>query len=150
MESAGKLSPKDPIVPSLLRQIYRTQGRQADMENAARETIKLGLEALESDLTDSHTNLPVAFGYITLGNKAEARKYAEYAVKGNPDDALINYNAACLYCCTNDIDKAMKHLELALKKMTNNSQIKAWVKHDSDLDPLREKLKFRRLLDRYF
>jgi adenylate cyclase len=62
-----------------------------------------------------------------------------------PDDFLTQYNAACVYARLGDIDQAIDLLEKALPNA--HSEIKGWVQHDDDLDPLRSHPRFQALLE---
>ena len=144
-ETAWERSPKEPQTPSLLLQTYRSLGRQADLERAARATVKLGLEKLEAEPDNWRTRLSMAFGYAHLGQFDEARATAEPAARNNPDDSQVNYNIACLYSRMGELDTALDHLEASLRHKVG-LHFKQWVDNDSDMDPLRDHPRFKELL----
>jgi adenylate cyclase len=145
LETAWKLSPRDPQIPGLICQIYRDLGRQADLEHAAQEAVNLGLQKLEAEPEDWRACGSVAFGYLNLGNFSEAGKYMERSIESNRDDALLNYNAACLYSGIGEAERAIKHLQISLNHGMG-FQFKDWIEHDSDLDPIRSHPKFREIV----
>jgi adenylate cyclase len=149
-EAAWKLSPTDPQTPSLLLQIYRSLGQQSDLEHAARETVKAGTTKLVAEPDNWRACLSTAFGYMNLGEFQEANKYLQRVLVNNPEDATVSYNIACLYCGMGDSEKALEFLEKSLKLGANQKLFNDWIKNDSDLDPLRETLKFQELLKKYF
>lgn len=145
-EDAWERSPKDPQTPSLLLQVYRSLGRQADLDYAAKATVKAGFQKLEEEPDNWRTCLSLAFGLLNLKQFSESIKYLDLALKNNTDDALINYNVACLYSGMGEINKAMHHLEISLK-LGNNTI--GWIKNDSDLDQLRNLPQFLELIKKY-
>lgn len=145
-EDAWERSPKDPQTPSLLLQIYRSLGRQADLEYAAQETVKSGLQKLEEEPDNWRTCLSLAFGLLNLNQFSETIKYLDRALENNADDALVNYNVACLYSGMGEIDKAIHHLEISLRLGSNTI---GWIKNDSDLDPVRDHPHFLELIEKY-
>ena len=145
-EDAWERFPKDPQTPSLLLQVYRSLGRQADLDYAAKATVKAGFQKLEEEPDNWRTCLSLAFGLLNLKQFSESIKYLDLALKNNTDDALINYNVACLYSGMGEINKAMHHLEISLK-LENNTI--GWIKNDSDLDQLRNLPQFLELIKKY-
>ena len=146
LETAWKLSPRDPQIPGLICQIYRDLGRQADHEHAAQEAVNLGLQKLEAEPENWRACGSVAFGYLNLGNFSEAGKFMERTLASNRDDSILNYNAACLYCGIGETERAIKHLQISLNH-GKGFQFKDWIENDSDLDPIRNHPRFRRILE---
>jgi len=147
LETAWKLSPRDPQIPGLICQIYRDLGRQEDLEHAAQEAVYLGLEKLEAEPEKWRACGSVAFGYLNLGNFSQAGKYMERSLESNRDDSLLNYNATCLYCGIGETERAIQHLQISLNHGTG-FQLKDWIENDSDLDPIRNHPKFLELVER--
>jgi adenylate cyclase len=145
-EKAWELSPKDPQTPSLLLQVYRSLGRQHDLEHAAKVTIEAGQQKLKEEPDDWRTHLSVAFGLNSLQRFSEAKEYLSHAIDNNSYDPTINYNVACLYAGMGEVDKAIYHLEISLKL---GNHPKGWIENDSDLDPLRDLPEFRKLMEKY-
>jgi adenylate cyclase len=141
METAWKLSPRDPQVPGLICQFYRALGRQADLEHAAQEAVNLGLQKLKAEPENWRACGSVAFGYLNLGNFPEAGEYMERSLESDRDDSILNYNAACLYCGTGDTERAIQHLQISLNHGAG-FQFKDWIENDSDLDPIRNHPEF--------
>jgi hypothetical protein len=56
------------------------------------------------------------------------------------------YNVACGYAHLGELDSAIELLERSMPSA--NEERKAWLRHDSDLDPLREHPRFVELLRR--
>ena len=67
-------------------------------------------------------------------------------VDRNPDDSLVNYNAACLFCKAGDHERALDHLETSLAS-NMGLYYSGWIDNDSDLDALRDMPRFRKLVE---
>jgi len=141
-------SPKDPQTPSLLIAVYRSLGRKEDLEYAAREAVEIGVRKLEIEPDNWRSCFSVAFGFLNLGQYSNAQEYLTRVLENNPEDAIVNYNAACLYSGMGELGKALKHLEISLKQ-GKGIQFMDWIKNDSDLDMLRDHPQFRELLENY-
>lgn len=63
----------------------------------------------------------------------------------DPDDVLTQYNAACVHSLLGDIEPAFDLLERLLPNA--NHETKAWIKHDSDLDSLRNHPRYQKILE---
>ena len=125
-------------------QIYRSLGRDEDSKEAARK----GIERAERELTLHPDNpRPAYLGAAALFNSVRA------TVPGNGCHArwrwiltiLTQYNIACGYTALGDMDAAFDLLERLLPHA--NPEIKAWIKHDSDFDPLRDHPRYQKILE---
>ena len=67
-------------------------------------------------------------------------------IKLQPDNAIINYNIACLYALQNDEDKAIEWLSLALEKGYDNLEK---IKTDPDLENIRKSSHFKKIIKKY-
>ena len=63
-------------------------------------------------------------------------------VKGDWADPY--YNLACLYSRQGDIPKSLWHLKVALWM---NKELREWARNDSDLEPLRSKPEFQKIIN---
>jgi adenylate cyclase len=142
---AAENMPKDFEAPIFLMELYNSQGRRED----ALATGKRGFENAERELAVHPENVRAAYlgaGYLAQnGEAARAREWIDRALAIEPDDFLTQYNAACILANLGDIGQAIDLLENALPQA--HSEIRGWVKHDSDLDPLRDSPRFRALLE---
>jgi len=116
------------------------------MERAARR----GIERAESELTLHPENPRAAYlganALATLGEKDRAREWAARALAIDPDDVLIQYNVACVYSLLGDLEQAFDLLEGLLPNAGYELK-RGWIKHDSDLDPLRSHPRFQKILE---
>src|SRR6266568_3074220 len=145
-ERAAENKPDDYQSLCLLIPMYRSLGRQADMESAARR----GIERAESELTLHPENPRAAYfganALAALGEKDRAREWAARAVAIDPDDVLTQYNIACVYSLLGDLEQAFDLLERLLPNAGYELK-RGWIKHDSDLDPLRSHPRYQKVLE---
>ena len=145
-ERAAENKPDDYQALCLLIQIYRSLGRDRDSKSTARKAI----ERAESELTLHPENPRAAYlganALATLGEKDRAREWAARALAIDPDDVLIQYNVACVYSLLGDLEQAFDLLEGLLPKAGYELK-RGWIKHDSDLDPLRRHPRFQKIFE---
>ena len=145
-ERAAENKPDDYQALCLLIQIYRSLGRDRDSKSTARKAI----ERAESELTLHPENPRAAYlganALATLGEKDRAREWAARALAIDPDDVLIQYNVACVYSLLGDLEQAFDLLEGLLPNAGYELK-RGWIKHDSDLDPLRSHPRFQKILE---
>jgi adenylate cyclase len=144
-ERAAEIKPDDYQSACLLVQIYRSLGRDQEKESAARR----GIERAERELTLHPDNPRPAYlgatALVTLGQNDRAKEWLARTLAIDPDDILTQYNAACIYSRLGEIDTAFDLLERLLPHA--NHETKAWIKHDSDFDPLREHPRYQKILE---
>src|SRR5436853_516051 len=145
-ERAAENKPDDYQALCLLIHIYRSLGRDRDSKSTARKAI----ERAESELTLHPENPRAAYlganAIATLGEKDRAREWAARALAIDPDDVLIQYNVACVYSLLGDLEQAFDLLEGLLPNAGYELK-RGWIKHDSDLDPLRSHPRFQKTLE---
>jgi adenylate cyclase len=145
-ERVAEIKPDDYQALCLLIQIYRSLDRDADARSAARR----GVERVERDLTLHPDNPRSAYlgaaALVALGENDRAREWLSRALAIDPHDIWTQYNAACVYTHLGDIERALDVLERVLPHA--GYELKhGWIKHDSDLDPLRSHPRFQKILE---
>jgi len=144
-ERAATIKPDDYQSCCLLIHTYRSLGRPSDSENAARR----GIARAESELTLHPENPRPAYlaaaALCAVHENERARELISRALSIDPDDTLTQYNAACVYSLMGETEQAFDLLERLLPNA--NHEIKAWIKHDSDLDPLRDHSRYQKILE---
>ena len=78
-----------------------------------------------------------------LGQREKAIEWLERALAVDPEDSGVLYNVGCVYARLNEPDKALDCLE---RGVFHGYGHKYWIKHDSDLDSLREHPRFLKLI----
>jgi len=116
------------------------------MESAARR----GIERAETELTLHPENPRAAYlganALAILGEKDRAREWTARALAIDPDDVLVQYNVACVYSLLGDLEQAFDLLERLLPNAGYELK-RGWIKHDSDLDPLRSHPRYQKVLE---
>jgi adenylate cyclase len=144
-ERAAEVKPDDYQSPSLLIQVYRSLGREQDSKDAARRAVKLAERELTLHAEDPRPAHLGSAALIELGEKDRAREWISRALAIDPDDPLTQYNVACGYTNLGDLDAAFDLLEQSLPRA--GPEIRQWIKHDSDFDPLRSLPRYRKILE---
>jgi adenylate cyclase len=145
-ERAAENKPDDYQSVCLLIIVYRSLGRERDSENAARRGVERAERALISHPEDARAAYLGANALAVLGERDRAREWAARALAIDPDDVLIQYNVACVYSLLGDIDQAFDLLERLLPNAGHELR-RGWIKHDSDLDPLRSHQRYQKILE---
>lgn len=145
-ERAAENKPDDYQSVCLLIPTYRALGRLRDSENAARK----GVERAKVELTLHPENARAAYlganALVVLGEAVRAREWASRALSIDPDDVLTQYNVVCVYSLLGDLDEAFDLLERLLPYAGHELK-HGWIKHDSDLDPLRSRPRYQKVLE---
>jgi adenylate cyclase len=145
-EHASEIEPDDYQSAALLIQIYRSLGRESEMESAARRAV----ERSESELVRQPENPRPAYlgaaALVTLGDKDRAREWLSRALATDPDDIWTQYNVACVYTALGDTERAFDLLERILPHAGHELK-HGWINYDSDLDPLRSHPRFQKILE---
>jgi adenylate cyclase len=142
---AAEIKPDDYQSVILLIQIYHSLGRDADAKDAARR----GIERAERELTVHPDNPRAAYlgakALVTLGQNERAKEWLGRSLAIDPDDVLTQYNVACAYTALGETDAAFDLLERLLPHA--NHETRAWIKHDSDFDPLRGQPRYQKIVE---
>jgi adenylate cyclase len=144
-ERAAEIKPDDYQSLCLLIHIYRSLGRDRDKVAAAQK----GIERAEKELNVHPENPRPAYlgaaALVGIGETDRAREWVSRALAIDPDDVLTQYNVACVYSQLGDIEPAFDLLERLLPHA--NHETKAWIKHDSDFDPLRNHPRYQKVME---
>jgi TolB-like protein/Flp pilus assembly protein TadD len=143
-EKADQIDADDFQAPILLRQIYRSQGRQEEAREAARRGVERAERKLELNPDDTRAlNLGLG-GLAALGDKEKTIEFAErsLALDGENPDTL--YNVACGFALIGESERSLDCLERASMR---GMAIAEWAENDSDLQSLHALPRFRALMD---
>jgi len=142
-EKAAAVRPEDFQALGLCSQVYAGLGRRADADDARRRTVERVEKHIELNPDDARALYFGAGDVGMLGNRAKALDWLERALAVDPDDSAVLYNVGCVYALLGEDDKALDCLQGAL---FHGYAHKAWIKHDSDLDSLRDHPRFQKLV----
>ena len=133
-ERAAEIKPDDYQSVILITQVYHSLGLLDKELDAARR----GLERAERELARNPENPRPAYlganALAVLGELERSKEWAARALAIDPDDLLTQYNVACLCCFHREFDRALDLLEALLPRA--NHETKAWVRQNSDFDPI--------------
>ncbi len=122
-EWAAALRPEDFQAILLVAQAYHSLGVEDEAERAR----YLGANAL-----------------VALGEREKGLAWARLARSMDPDDPMLLYNLGCINALAGEPAEALACLERAVAAGLTQ---KDWLRHDGDLDALRELPEFQRLLE---
>jgi len=140
---AAQASPDDYQIPILEAQIHHALGRTEDEERANRRGMDLAEKAILLNPEDARACYMGAGAMIRLGQRERGLKWAKRALALDPDDPAILYNVACNFAGLGMIEEAVDCLERTVKV---GAAYRDWINNDTDLDPLRDNLRFQALL----
>jgi adenylate cyclase len=144
-QRAAEIKPDDYQSLLVLIGVLRSLGREQEIKAAARE----GVARAERELMLHPENARAAYlgavGLAALGELDRAKEWAGRALATDPDDDLTKYNVACFCSVVGDHERA---IDLLLELLPRASrERKRWVRHDSDLDPIRSNPRFVKVLE---
>ena len=143
---AADLLPDDVGISSLLLTLYVALGMRREAEATAREA----LARCERELARQPDRAPAAFhgsgALAFLGERERALAWAKRALAIEPDSHQTLYNVACTYSLLGLYDEAVDLLEQAMPGASDHRI--AWMRQDSDLEPLREHPRYLAFLER--
>jgi serine/threonine protein kinase/cytochrome c-type biogenesis protein CcmH/NrfG len=91
---------------------------------------------------DARARVLLASNYAMQGRMDEAKREVDMAMILRPDDSMILYNAACLFCAMNNVPDALKAIRKAWESGYRDA---VWTRQDPDLELLRGNEEFERL-----
>jgi len=142
-ESAAELAPKDHRLWGNLADAYvRIAGREGKARAAYEKALALGEERLFINPADASAVSDLAHYHASLGHAEKARQLASEALKRDPADAYVHYNAALVSVRLGATDQALDEIERAVA-LGHQRHLLAL---DPGLQPIREHPRFRSLL----
>jgi len=128
----------------LLAQSLRILGKDQPDE-IVRDGINRARKQLELDPTDRRALSLGSANLLSIGEREEALKWINKALKLYPKDQAVLGNAACLFAIDGNKEKALSILELIWGKGHGKRE---WIEHDPDYDSLRNEPRFKALLNK--
>ena len=143
-EQALEIRSDDYQTQLLLGFVYSKLGRKADAEAVRLAGVRLVEERLEFDPYDVRALYLAANALVALGRPDRGLEWARRARNIEPHEPMLLYNVACIYCLAKRPDEAIEFLEEAVRHGFSNRD---WLRHDVDLDPLRDSPRFMALVE---
>lgn len=144
-EEAEALRPEDYQSPLLVAQIYGDLGRSRQADAAYRRGLRKAEARLRLQPDDSRARYMGANALVAIGLKEQGLAWARIAIAQDPDEPMLLYNVGCIYSMAGEGEEAIEALERSVDRGLTQ---RGWFQHDSNLDPVREHPRFRKLLER--
>jgi adenylate cyclase len=144
-ERAAEINPDDLNVPTFLTHVYRALGRDEARHRWARRTVEIAERQLALYPDDARPPCMGIEGLIELGETNRAREWISRALALEPDDPTVQYNVACGLTKLGELEWALDLLEHSLRNAP--PEMISWVKHDADLDSLRNHPRYQEILE---
>jgi serine/threonine protein kinase/Tfp pilus assembly protein PilF len=142
---AGAVRPEDFQAPILAGDTYRGLDRPDQMMESFVRGLAVATAHLEYQPEDARAWYLGAHANLELGDKKEALIWCEKAMQLAPEDAATLYNAGCLFCIMEEIDKCFDCLDKAIDNGFAHPQ---WLENDPDLTAIRKDPRYKKLLER--
>lgn len=140
-ERATEVRPEDYQAPLLLQQLYKKLGRTEDAMRVARDGVEKAAHHLEMNPDDVRALYLQSGPLADLGELQRGEQVLLRAMAIDPNEAAVQYNAACFYARIGDTDRAVELLEkVELPEMAAD-----WVRNDPDLASLKGHPRFEEL-----
>jgi len=117
-------------------------GKKEAYQNFRHRTMAIFEAHLRKAPDDARARVLIADDYAAMGRLDDAKREADFAMMLCPDDAMILYNVACLFCTIGRTDDAIDALRKAFEKGYRDS---GWARRDPDLAPLLSHPEFNRI-----
>ena len=140
---ASEVNPAEYQTPMFLAQAYASLGRKQDEMKVRLSALGTVERHLRLNPHDTRALYIGAQNLYRVGEKAKAIALAEQALKQDQNEPVVLYNVACFYVIQGDEQRAIDLLEKAVALGWGD---RAWMEHDSDLDPLHGDPRFKALL----
>ena len=142
-ERGCEVRPDDYQVAALLGQVYEDLGRTEDARVMRRRAINNADEHLKVNPDDVRAYYMSANAMVALGEVERGLERTRLALKLDPNDCMVLYNAGCIFSMTGRIEEALDNIERSVE--VGNIQYR-YFEHDSNLNPLRGHPRFQVLM----
>jgi serine/threonine protein kinase/Tfp pilus assembly protein PilF len=142
-ERGFEARPEDYQIAALLGQVYEDLGRAADARVMRRRAISNAEEHLKVNPDDVRAYYMSANAMVALGEVERGLERTRLALRLEPADCMVLYNAGCIFAITGRLEEALECLEKSVQ--VGNIQFR-YFQHDSNLDPLRDLPGFQALM----
>ncbi|HEY7783800.1 MAG TPA: protein kinase [Pyrinomonadaceae bacterium] len=117
-------------------------GKTEALKNYEFREIAIYEDHLKKVPEDARVRVLLGLDYAIQGRFEEAKREGDMAMALRPDDSMILYNTACLFCAMNNVEDALR----AIKKAWESGYRDAiWTRQDPDLAILHGNEEFERL-----
>ena len=143
---ASRIDPDDYQAPLLVAQSYDDLNRSEEAILMRRRGARAAERRLQDHPEDPRALYMGANALVGLGEAEQGVRWAERALELEPDEPMVVYNVGCVLAMAGEIDRALDCIE---KSVRDRPAFVDWIRHDSNLDPLREQSRFQALLENH-
>jgi tetratricopeptide (TPR) repeat protein len=137
------LNPDFYTAYSDIRMCYEKLGLKEKAKEAVIKALEFYPGYLDRHPDDARARLFYAMDLVHAEKTDEAKKEAVKALELNPNDSLMQYNAACFYSAMGEKQSAIETLK---KAITSGWKAYVWHKSDPDYDYIRNEPEFIELI----
>jgi non-specific serine/threonine protein kinase len=117
-------------------------GKKDALNNYIHREIAIYEEAVRKVPEDARARVLLAIDYARQGRLEDAKREADMGMLLRPNDSMILYNAACVYCAMNNVKDAL----IAIRKAWESGyRDPIWTRQDTELAILHGEPEFDRL-----
>lgn len=145
MISANSVRKEDYQSLFLAGQYYEDLGDPIKSIEIRQRGVMIAENHLKINPGDTRALYMGANGLIALEEIEKGLNWLNRALTLDPDDAMLLYNAGCIYAMCNMSEEALNCLE---KSANSGLTQKEWYIHDSNLDSIRQLDRFKDILDK--
>ncbi len=146
-QRALEIKPADYGAPIMLVNVFRSLGQLDRAQSYARIAIRKAEQEMRLHPENANVACLGATALAFLGISDRALEWLARALETDPNDINIQYNAACTYALLGEVDRAIDVLEDWMPQV--GAEMRLWFMHDSDLDSIRENLRYLKLVELY-
>lgn len=136
---AHSIRPDDYQSLLLAGQVYESLGDDVRASELRRQGIAIAEEHLFLSPNETRALYMGANGLVRVDQVEKGLSWLEKALSIEPDDAMLLYNAGCIYALVGRTDAALACLERAV---SGGLRQRGWFEHDPNLDSLRSHPRF--------
>ncbi|HEY4273539.1 MAG TPA: tetratricopeptide repeat protein [Candidatus Udaeobacter sp.] len=144
-EKAHRSRPEDYQAIALRALALHELGRPDEAREADQQAVGLINKYLEIDPNEARAYSLGANSLARLGEREPSKQWSEQAVALAPNDPVILYNAACNLAQLGEHESALDGLERSIEA---GVEVRDWIKHDPDFEPLRDHPRFQAIVKR--
>jgi tetratricopeptide (TPR) repeat protein len=141
-DAAIKASGEDYNTYIPIENALNALGKMDAYRNVCQQSIQILEQHLSEAPEDVRARMLLAVDYAQIDRPEDAIREANLAIALRPNEAMVLYNAACVFGSLQRVDEALDSLEKAWKAGFKDS---VWVRRDPDLASLRGNPRFERL-----
>jgi len=145
-EKAAEARPDDYQAYSLLATTYGGLGRGEDETAAQKQALEIIEDYLRSSPDDVRALCMGAGALSHLGRNQDAKEWMRKALELEPEEPSVLYNVACVYARMGELETALEYLENSVLHGFSHTE---WMRHDNDLEALRENPRFQAILKQH-